>query len=231
MIDGFTASSFRENTETTPIVLRAKEARSNNFEEIENAKVYSLNSGKSVNLSQIADIKFAWEPSVIYRTDSLKTITVTSEIYDDYNAINIVNTDIIPWLNEQQKEWGYGFSYEIGIEENNGDKELIDNKNFSRGYEIPDYKKSIKNSFDYYYPIAYPDWGGKGFFLKRVTGDLFYDNTLVKMNENKNYDSLGNEFNFDLMLFSVLSLNLQFQYAYLLDKNEGNISLGFKLNM
>lgn len=114
MIDGFTASSFRENTETTPIVLRAKEARSNNFEEIENAKVYSLNSGKSVNLSQIADIKFAWEPSVIYRTDSLKTITVTSEIYDDYNAINIINTDIIPWLNEQQKEWGYGFSYEIG---------------------------------------------------------------------------------------------------------------------
>lgn len=114
MIDGFTASSFRENTETTPIVLRAKEARSNNFEDIENAKVYSLNTGKSVNLSQIADIKFAWEPSVIYRTNGFKTITVTSEILDNYNALKILNSEIIPWLDEQQEEWGYGFSYEIG---------------------------------------------------------------------------------------------------------------------
>lgn len=114
MIDGYKASSFRENTDTTPIVLRASEARSNNFEDIENAKVYSLSSGKSVNLSQIADIKFSWEPSVIYRTNRYKTITVTAELYDGYNALDLIKKDLIPWLDEQEKEWGYGYSYEIG---------------------------------------------------------------------------------------------------------------------
>ncbi len=124
-----------------------------------------------------------------------------------------------------------GFSYGISLEDNKGDKELIDNEVFSRGYEIPNYKKSIKNSFDYYYPISYPDFGSKGFFLKRVTGNLFYDNTLVETDETKNYDSIGNSFNFDVMLFSVLPLNLQLQYAYLLEKSEANIALGFQLNM
>ena len=124
-----------------------------------------------------------------------------------------------------------GFSYGISLEDNKGDKELIDNEVFSRGYEIPNYKKSIKNSFDYYYPISYPDFGSKGFFLKRVTGNLFYDNTLVETDETKNYDSIGNSFNFDVMLFSVLPLNLQLQYAYLIEKSEANIALGFQLYM
>lgn len=124
-----------------------------------------------------------------------------------------------------------GFSYGISLEDNKGNKELIDNEVFSRGYEIPNYKKSIKNSFDYYYPIAYPDFGSKGFFIKRITGDLFYDNTLRETDETKNYDSIGNSLNFDVMLFSILPLNLQLQYAYLLEKSEANIALGFQLNM
>lgn len=68
-------------------------------------------------------------------------------------------------------------------------------------------------------------------FSKRVTGDLFYDNTLARINENRNYGSIGNEFSFDVSLFSILPLNLQLQYAYLLDKNEGNISWDFSSNM
>lgn len=143
------------------------------------------------------------------------------------------NSKILAKLNLTSKGLGVndGFSYGISLENNKGDKELIDNEVFSRGYEIPNYKKSIKNSFDYYYPVSYPDFGSKGFFLKRVTGNLFYDNTLAQIGENKNYNSIGNSFNFDVMFFSVLPLNLQLQYAYLLEKSEANISLGFQLNM
>ena len=114
MIDGYNASSFRENTDVTPIILRAKESRNNNFSDIENAKIFSLVTGQSVNLSQIADIKFAWEPSVIYRTDSLKTITITADLRDGYNSIEMLNTKLIPVLEKEKVKWGYGYSYEIG---------------------------------------------------------------------------------------------------------------------
>ena len=114
MIDGYTVSNFRENSDITPIVLRAKEARSNNFADIENAKVFSTNTGSSVNLSQIADIGIAWEPSVIYRTNQFRTINVSADLNNGYNALNILNSELIPWLNEQQKTWGNGYSYEIG---------------------------------------------------------------------------------------------------------------------
>ena len=116
MIDGYNASSFRENTDVTPIILRAKESRNNNFSDIENAKIFSLVTGQSVNLSQIADIKFAWEPSVIYRTDSLKTITITADLRDGYNSIEMLNTKLIPVLEKEKVKWGYGYSYEIGGE-------------------------------------------------------------------------------------------------------------------
>lgn len=114
MIDGYTASNFRENSDITPIVLRSKEARSNNFNDIKNAKVFSANTGTSVNLSQVADIQMAWEPSVIYRTNQFRTFTVSSDLSSGYNALNIINSELIPWLNEQQKIWGNGYSYEIG---------------------------------------------------------------------------------------------------------------------
>ena len=110
MIDGYNASSFRENTDVTPIILRAKESRNNNFSDIENAKIFSLITGQSVNLSQIADIKFAWEPSVIYRTDSLKTITITADLRDGYNSIEMLNTKLIPVLEKEKVKWGYGYS-------------------------------------------------------------------------------------------------------------------------
>lgn len=114
MIDGYPAGTFREQTDSTPIILRAQEARNNNFNDIENAKVYSSLTGQSTNLSQVANIEFAWEPSVIYRTNQFRTITVTSELKDGYNAINILNNQLTPWLKEQEKLWGYGYSFEIG---------------------------------------------------------------------------------------------------------------------
>lgn len=114
MIDGYSTSNFRQNTNNIPIVLRSKEARSNSFDDIENAKIYSSTLGLSTNLSQIANINFAWEPSVIYRTNKSRTITVNSDIKNNYNAINIINNQLIPWLDEQQKTWGYGYKYEIG---------------------------------------------------------------------------------------------------------------------
>ena len=116
MIDGYTVSQYREGTDSIPIVLQSKEGHSNEFNDIQNSKIYALSKGTSTNLSQVADIEFKWQPSVIFRKDRFKTITISSELFDGYNAMSVISKELRPWLDEQEKNWGYGFSYEFGGE-------------------------------------------------------------------------------------------------------------------
>lgn len=116
MIDGYPVTTFREGSDLIPIVLKSQEAQSNNLDDIKSSKIYALANGTSTNLSQVADMRFEWEPSVIYREDRFRTITVTAELMNGYNAIDMLNAEIIPWLDEEKDDWGYGYSYKIGGE-------------------------------------------------------------------------------------------------------------------
>lgn len=117
MIDGYTVSQYREGTNSIPIVLKSKEGQSNDLNDIQNSKIYALSQGTSTNLSQVADVDIKWQPSVIFRKNKFKAITVSSELLDGYNAMNIINSELEPWLSNQHKKWGHGFSYEFGGEQ------------------------------------------------------------------------------------------------------------------
>jgi multidrug efflux pump len=68
-----------------------------------------------VPLEQVADVEVAWEPANIRRRNRLKTVTVQSDLEPGVTAIEIINR-LMPWLEEQQKDWGLGYSWEFGGE-------------------------------------------------------------------------------------------------------------------
>lgn len=116
IMSGFEISQFRRENEVIPITMRSVDADRHDLGKIESLNVYSQSTGLSVPLKQVADIDILWQPSKIIRRDRLRTVTVTSELETGYNAAKI-NELIVPWLDNESKEWGIGYSYELGGED------------------------------------------------------------------------------------------------------------------
>ncbi len=104
---------------------------------------------------------------------------------------------------------------------------------FSRGYEASNFFRMYKWGINYHLPLLYPDAGfGNIFYLLRVRGNLFYDNTFVKdffRNGNPysaNFNSAGVEINFDTKWWNQANVAIGFRYSYLFNSdlfgNNGN---------
>lgn len=119
----------------------------------------------------------------------------------------------------------YSFSYEKML----GDTRLSEKGIISRGYKQKDYNSALKSSFDYDFPIAYPDFGGKGYYLQRIKGNIFYDNTLI--DSENTFQSVGTALDLDSKLLSLLPISFRLQYSYLLDEKRNNFSLGISGQM
>ena len=113
VLDGFKAGEYREDDKSIPIVMRSDKSQEQSLESIETLNIFSQSSGKSVPLLQVAVIKPVWQYAKIKRLDINRTINISSELREGGNA-SAITADITPWLDEQAKEWGSGYSYKFG---------------------------------------------------------------------------------------------------------------------
>ena len=79
----------------------------------------------------MADIRVEWEPPKVYRYDRLRTVTVEAALEPGTTAME-VNSQIIPWLDQQRATWGPGYGYELG-----GEAETAGESQQSIGVKLP----------------------------------------------------------------------------------------------
>ncbi|MCD4760714.1 efflux RND transporter permease subunit, partial [bacterium] len=115
-LTGFVTTEFRERDKVIPVVLRSVAAERRDLGKLETINVYAQASGRNVPLKQVADIEVVWEPSKILRRNRLKTVTVQSDVVEGANAIAI-SQKLEAWLREESKDWGIGYTYELGGEQ------------------------------------------------------------------------------------------------------------------
>jgi len=114
-LSGIQVGQYRENDDLIPIVVRSVAADRNDLKKLEGLRVYSITTGRSVPLSQVAEMETAWQNGKIIRRDRLRTVEVYADLYDGYNAMAI-NGKISSWLAEQSRRWDLGYRYEVAGE-------------------------------------------------------------------------------------------------------------------
>jgi multidrug efflux pump subunit AcrB len=114
-LTGFDTTEFREDDKVIPVTLRSVAADRSDLGKLESLNVFSQATGRSVPLQQVADIEVVWEPANIRRRNRLKTVTVQADLEPGVTAIEVIN-QLTPWLEEQQSQWGIGYSWEFGGE-------------------------------------------------------------------------------------------------------------------
>lgn len=120
-LSGIPLTDYREGDQLIPVILRAESNVQNEIDKMFNMNVYSLQTGRSVPLSQVADISLAWQPSKIRRQDRLRVVKVSSALAHGGDAF-IISEEIDAWLKEEARNWPTGYRYEIGGEpENSGE--------------------------------------------------------------------------------------------------------------
>ncbi len=130
-LSGLEATQFREGNQLIPVTLRSVAAERQDIDKLETLNVYAQSTGESVPLKQVADIEVVWQPSKIKRYDRLKTVTVESALKAGFTATE-VNAQLRPWLEEREKRWGLGYSWEFG-----GEAESAGESNASISAKLP----------------------------------------------------------------------------------------------
>ncbi|MEM1407704.1 MAG: efflux RND transporter permease subunit, partial [Bacteroidota bacterium] len=115
VLDGFNAGEYREEDQSMPIVMLGVDNKTQTLSSLLGLNVYSQNTGKSVPFSQVARIIPQWQYTRIKRNNLVRTITVSSQLTEDGNASAIMS-QLTPWLEAQNEEWGSGYSYSLGGE-------------------------------------------------------------------------------------------------------------------
>lgn len=128
---GVQTSEFREGDEIIPIRVRSAASDRDDVDELETLELYVHSTGKSVPLKQVADVKIVWEPARRKRRDRQITVSALAQLEPGITAAE-VNAELIPWLEEDKKEWDPGYRYEIG-----GVAEKSHKANRSIGVEAP----------------------------------------------------------------------------------------------
>ena len=115
-LSGFEATQYREGDEIIPVTLRSSVASRTDLARLESLNVYAQATGRSVPLSQVADIQVVWQPSQVLRRNRLKTVTVSSELEAGVTPTQVV-AQLRPWLAAEQEAWPLGYLSEFGGEE------------------------------------------------------------------------------------------------------------------
>ena len=112
---GFETTQFLEADEIIPVQLRSRAADRQDLGKLETLNVYAQATGRSVPLLQVADVEVAWEAARILRRDRSKTVTVSAWLAPGLTA-SAVNNELLPWLDDEQEAWPFGYGYEPGGE-------------------------------------------------------------------------------------------------------------------
>ncbi len=114
-LTGISTSEYRDGQNTLPIIMRNSYSDRRNIDNLENINVYAQLTGKTVPLSQVADINLNWHPSKILRRNRYMTMASTADLQGDITAAEI-NQQMAPWLADVSKSWPAGYTYEMGGE-------------------------------------------------------------------------------------------------------------------
>lgn len=120
-LSGMQMTSFREQDEQIPIVMWTKTSDRNDLTKLENLSVFSQSSGNVVPLSQVADIRIAWDHARIERINRERTNKVQVMLRDGVTATEI-SARIRPWLQDYASTWKTGYRYKEGGENEESDK-------------------------------------------------------------------------------------------------------------
>jgi hypothetical protein len=96
----------------------------------------------------------------------------------------------------------------------------------ARGYESFNYPKMWRVSFNYHFPIVYPDFGvANTVYFRRIRGNIFYDDLHLKsLRTGKMIQlrSTGVEIHFDTKWWNQQPVSFGVRYSRLLDTKKFN---------
>ncbi|GAB4227518.1 MAG: efflux RND transporter permease subunit [Chlamydiales bacterium] len=114
-LSGNQVTEYREGDKLIPIIVRSVAAHSPETLTSETYDIYSSVTGKSVPLNQIGNTEMEWEYGQIYRRNLKKTVTVSGQVEEGFNA-RAICAELEPWLLVESATWPPGYSWEFGGE-------------------------------------------------------------------------------------------------------------------
>ena len=120
---GASIGDYREGNKVISIMMINADRKTLDVEQVESLNITAQESGKNVPLRQVADIDLLWEPAKILRRDLYRTMTVTSDLISGYTAGDVTGK-LVPWLQEEQKDWPTGYFFELGGESEDSGKAM-----------------------------------------------------------------------------------------------------------
>ena len=115
-ISGMPVTEYREGKEIIPVVIRSQEAYREDLGKVEGLNVYSFSDGRSLPLSQVAQVRLTWQPSNIYRRDTARTLTIKADVSGRFASE--VFAEVSAKIKEltSRPDWPTGYKVEYGGE-------------------------------------------------------------------------------------------------------------------
>lgn len=113
MLGGKQSGVFRDGEKAIPIIMQNLDSAELNLSDLDSLNIFSQHSGKSIPLTQVANVGVAWQATKVIRRDLNRTVTVISSVQAGYTASEIVEV-LKPKLDELQITWPSSYSYTLG---------------------------------------------------------------------------------------------------------------------
>jgi len=114
-LTGYDIGDFRDLDGNIPIMLQSENGTNLDVHDLESIAIFSQVTGKNVPLGQVAAIDIDWQLAKIMRKDIIRTITVNCDTESGTTASEI-NRQLSPVLDQMLQEWGEGYFYSLGGE-------------------------------------------------------------------------------------------------------------------
>jgi multidrug efflux pump subunit AcrB len=113
---GTTATNYRENEKSIPIVLRSRDDYRSHLDQLKDLPIFGSQQG-IIPLSQVGDIKIEFQPGSILRKNTIREITLLCRVRGRYSSE--VLADLKPKINSliAQTDWPTGYKVEWGGEQ------------------------------------------------------------------------------------------------------------------
>ena len=111
LLSGTTVGQFREGDRLIDIVLRQPRSERELMSDLSNAYLATA-SGRSVPLTQVAQVRLAWEPGVLWREGRQFAITVQGDVAEGLQGPTVTQ-QVWPALQELQKRMPAGYALQV----------------------------------------------------------------------------------------------------------------------
>ncbi|MDD9939694.1 MAG: efflux RND transporter permease subunit [Myxococcales bacterium] len=130
-LSGLETTRYRENDKSIPVLLRSRAADRRDLDRLSTLAVFEQRTGRSVPLTQVADVSLRWQPAKVLRRNRYRTVTINASVEDGVTAASVFSR-MKPWLEQEAREWPVGYRWEFG-----GEFESSVKANASIGAKLP----------------------------------------------------------------------------------------------